>query len=143
MSLCTIGTRSVITVQVDTPVLEIARMMRDRSLGSVVVLREDKPVGIVTDRDLACRVLAEGKSPEEHKAEDIMSAPLTCVADTDPPLRAATLMREGTVRRLPILGRQGNLVGIICLDDLMSHLSRTQNEMCEAIASFPVPHHGG
>ncbi len=143
MSLCTIGTRSVITVTVDTAVPEIARMMRDRSLGSVVVLRGDKPVGIVTDRDLAVRVLAEGATGQEMTAEQVMSAPLTAVLDTDPPLRAATLMRESTVRRLPVLGAQGNLVGIICLDDLMVHLSRTQGEMCEAIASFPVPHHGG
>lgn len=143
MSLSTIGTRSVITVDVETTVPEIVRMMKDMSLGSVVVLRENKPVGIVTDRDLVVRVMSGEQKPADLKAETVMSAPLTCIADTDDPLRAASMMRESQVRRLPIVGRQGNLVGIICLDDLMHHLSRTQNEMCDAIAAFPVPHHGG
>lgn len=143
MSLSTIGTRSVITVDVAMPVATIAGLMREKSLGSVVVLRDGKPVGIVTDRDLVIRVLAQGLRASDLKAEQVMSAPLSCVLDTDEPLRAASLMREAQVRRLPVLGRQGNLVGIICLDDLMHHLSRTQHEMCEAIASFPVPSHGG
>ena len=143
MSLCTIGTRSVITVEVDAPASKIARMMRDMTLGSVVVMRDSKPVGIVTDRDLMVRVLAAERPADRVLAAEIMSAPLTWVSEGDDPLQAASLMRESSVRRLPILGHQGNLVGIICLDDLMHHLGRTQNEMCEAISSFPVPHHGG
>ena len=143
MSLSTIGTRSVITIEASKSVMDVAQLMKDMSLGSVVVLRDGKPIGIITDRDLVTRVLCAGKRPEDLQAEAIMSSPLTCVGDTDEPIKAATLMREAQVRRLPILSRQGNLVGIICLDDLIHHLSRTQNEMCEAIASFPVPHHGG
>ena len=143
MSLTTIGTRSVIAVEADTPVTEIARKMKTMSLGSVVVLRGDRPVGIVTDRDLTVRVLATDNRPDELAASEVMSAPLTCVGEHDEPLRAAMLMREAQVRRLPILNAKGALVGIISLDDLMHHLSRTQHEMCEAIASFPVSHHGG
>ncbi len=143
MSLTTIGTRSVIAVDAATAVTEVARKMKTMSLGSVVVLRDDRPIGIVTDRDLTVRVLATDNRPDELHAADVMSAPLTCVHEHDEPLKAAMLMREAQVRRLPILGGDGQLVGIISLDDLMHHLSRTQHEMCEAIASFPVSHHGG
>ncbi len=143
MSLTTIGTRSVITVGPSTPVPDIARMMKEKSLGSVVVVRDGRPVGIVTDRDLVVRVLATDRATASLSAESVMSAPLTCVSDTEEPLRAATLMREAQIRRLPIVGPEGSLVGIVCLDDLMHHLSRTQHEMCEAIALFPIAHHGG
>ena len=143
MSLTTIGTRSVIAVDAATGVLDVARKMKTMSLGSVVVLRDDRPVGIVTDRDLTVRVLATDNRPDEMKAEEVMSAPLTCVGEHDEPLKAAMLMRESQVRRLPIVDQTGSLIGIISLDDLMHHLSRTQHEMCEAIASFPVAHHGG
>jgi len=143
MTLSLIGTRSVITVSVDDPVRKIARMMRDMCLGSVVVLRDGRAVGIVTDRDLVLRVLAGERATDELRAEDVMSAPLTCVVDTDEPMRAAMRMREAQVRRLPILDVEGRLAGILCLDDLMHHLSETQHEMCEAIAAFPVAHHGG
>ncbi|MFV1960146.1 MAG: CBS domain-containing protein [Planctomycetota bacterium] len=143
MTLSLIGTRSVITVSVDHPVRKIARMMRDMSLGSVVVLRDGRAVGIVTDRDLAVRVLAGEKPADGLRAEDVMSSPLTCIADTDEPMQAAMRMREAQVRRLPILDLEGNLAGILCLDDLLHHLSHTQHEMCEAISAFPVTHQGG
>ena len=143
MSLCTIGTRSVVTVEPATPVVRVAGIMEDRSVGSVVVVDGDRPVGIITDRDLVTRVLAPGKDPAALTARDVMTAPLKTVSEADEALKAATLMREAHVRRLPVLSGEGRLVGIIALDDLTYHLSRCYHEMAEAIAQFPVPHAGG
>jgi CBS domain-containing protein len=143
MALSTIGTRRVVTVDPSTPVSQVACMMNDRVLGSIVVAKGDKPVGIITDRDLVIRVLCKGANPNELKAEHVMSSPVTSIADDSEALAAASAMREAQVRRLPIVDREGRLAGIITLDDLIFHMSRTQSEMAEAIASFPTPHYGG
>ncbi len=143
MSLCTIGTRSVVTVEPATLVVAIAKIMEDRSVGSVVVLEDKTPIGILTDRDLVTRVMAAGQDASTLTARDVMSTPLKTVPEGEDALKAATLMREAQVRRLPVLSPEGHLVGIIALDDLTYHLSRCYHEMAEAIAQFPVPYSGG
>ena len=143
MSLCTIGTRSVVTVEPSTSVVAIAKIMEDRSVGSVVVLDDEKPVGILTDRDLVTRVMAQEKDASSLTAHDVMSAPLKTVPEGEDALKAATLMREAQVRRLPVINAEGKLIGIIALDDLTYHLSRCYHEMAEAIAQFPVTYSGG
>jgi CBS domain-containing protein len=143
MRLSTIGTRGVVTVAPTVPVSEIACMMNDRVLGSVVVVQDDKPIGIITDRDLVVRVLCQGTDARSVMAEAVMSSPLTTITDDAESLQAATLMREAQVRRLPIVDELGRLKGIVTLDDLFFHMSRTQSEMAQTIAAFPVPHYGG
>jgi CBS domain-containing protein len=143
MSLCTIGTRSVVTIEADAPAAAVACKMNDRSVGSVVVLDGDKPIGMITDRDLVTRVLCKGQDPLKTTARDVMSAPITTISEGADALRAASRMREAHVRRLPILDEGGELVGIVCLDDLAYHLARCHQEMAEAIAAFPIPHEGG
>jgi len=143
MSLCTIGTRSVVTTEADAPVTAVACKMNDRSVGSVVVVENDKPIGIITDRDLVIRVLCKGLEPRKTTARDVMSAPVATIQEGEEALHAASRMREAHVRRLPILDAKGRLVGIVCLDDLAYHLARCHQEMAEAIAAFPVHHEGG
>jgi CBS domain-containing protein len=143
MHLSTIGTRSVATAGPDATVTDIARTMHDRSVGSVLIVRGNAPVGIVTDRDLVIRVVLRKGDPDRLKASDVMSSPLTTIAEDDDPLTAATRMRERQVRRLPVVRADGSLVGIICLDDLIHHLSRAHHELSEAIAGFPVPYTAG
>lgn len=143
MSLCTIGTRSVVTTEPTKFVAQVACLMNDRSVGSVVVVEDGKPVGIITDRDLVIRVLCRGRDVAETRASDVMSAPVVTIPEHEESLKAATVMRENQVRRLPVVGEDGRLVGIICLDDLTFHLSRCYHEMAEAIAQFPIPHAGG
>jgi CBS domain-containing protein len=143
MGLSRIGTQHVVTVARDARVNDIATLMKERSLGSVVVVEEGKPVGIVTDRDLVLRVLCTGREVKHLVAADIMSAPVKTVPEDAQPLKAAAAMREAQVRRLPIVDTHGRLVGILTLDDLFFYLSRTQQEMAETIGSYPVEHQGG
>ncbi|MHC5011431.1 MAG: CBS domain-containing protein [Planctomycetota bacterium] len=143
MLLSRIGTRTVITVDPSTSVAHVACLMNDRSLGSIVVATDGKPVGIITDRDLVLRVICAGKDAGQLTAEEVMSSPLTLVSAEADALKAASTMREAQVRRLPIVDAAGKLVGIITLDDLIFHMSRTHHEMAETIASFPIPHAGG
>jgi CBS domain-containing protein len=88
-------------------------------------------------------VLRKGLDPAKTSVEQVMSAPVATAAEDDAPHEAATMMREHKVRRLPILARDGKILGILTFDDLVHHLGRTHAEMAEAISTFPVPYQGG
>jgi CBS domain-containing protein len=112
-----IMTPGVVTARADTDVLSVAQLMRDHSVGSVVVCdHEGAPAAMVTDRDLAVRALAEDRPPGEPVAAHA-SRPLVT---GDPGMdleEAAALMVQHRVRRLPVV-EEGALVGIVTLDDI-------------------------
>lgn len=115
--LSEIMTPAVVTAAPETSVLEIARTMRDNRVGSVVVVdRAGSPVAMVTDRDLATRVLADGVEPDapvgEHSSRPLVSGEPEMELD-----EAAALMVQHRVRRLPVLSGE-RLVGIVSLDDI-------------------------
>jgi CBS domain-containing protein len=92
--------------------------MRANDIGDVIA-SDDKGgiTGIVTDRDIVVRVVAEGRDPSATPIEDIASRDLTAVSPDDPVERAVELMRERAVRRLPVVKR-GKVVGIVSIGDL-------------------------
>lgn len=102
----------------ETTLEEIATIMKEEDVGAIpVVDDEDNLVGIVTDRDIVIRCIAEGTDPTEAKAEDILSGDLICVSPEDDVTKAAQLMADKQVRRLPVV-EEGRLVGMISLGDL-------------------------
>lgn len=109
-------TASVVTADPATPVQDVAALMRERNVGSVVLVHEERPVGIVTDRDLAVRVLADDRPPGDL-ASDHASAPVVTAAPGLAVEAAAELMVRHAIRRLPVLDGD-RLVGIVTLDDL-------------------------
>jgi CBS domain-containing protein len=117
MQIREIMTQSVVTAAPDTPAQEIAAVMRDRNVGSVVLVdRSGRPCGMVTDRDLTIDVLAEGVDPDTP-AEQCATAPVVS-GEADMELdEAAALMVSHRIRRLPVLDG-GDLVGIVTLDDI-------------------------
>lgn len=97
---------------------EAAQHMQESDIGDVIVLDDEQRVcGIVTDRDLALRVVAEGRSPGEVRLGDICSREPVTLSPDDPLERAITLMTENAVRRLPVVDA-GRPAGIISLGDL-------------------------
>ena len=106
------------TLPAGATVREAAETMRANDIGDVIAI-DDKGgiVGIVTDRDIAVRVVAEGRDPRATRIEDIASRELTAVSPDDPLERAVELMRERAVRRLPVVKR-GKVVGIVSIGDL-------------------------
>ncbi len=111
-------TASVVTADPATPVREVAALMRERNVGSVVLVRDGEPVGIVTDRDLAVSVLADGRDGED-RAVDHASAPVVTAAPAMDVADACELLVQHGIRRLPIVDPDGNrLTGIVTLDDL-------------------------
>jgi len=115
--LSEIMTSGVVTADAEASALEVAKLMRDHRVGSVVIVDSaDKPVAMVTDRDLTLRVFAEGVEPATPALE-YASRPLIC-GDPEMDLdEAAVLMAQHRVRRLPVV-RDEELVGIVSLDDI-------------------------
>ncbi len=112
-----IMTRDPMTIEGDEPVIEAARRMRGADTGDVVVLTEGRPDGILTDRDIAVRVVAEGLDPAGTRAHDVCSGDLTSVAPDTTLEQASRFMRGNAVRRLPVV-EQGRLVGVLSIGDL-------------------------
>ena len=110
-------TTDPITLDRDASLVEAARVMRDRGIGDVIVVEGEDAEGIVTDRDIVIRGVAEGADPNTTRLGQVVSGDLTSVAPDDPVERAIELMREKAVRRLPVL-EGGKPVGVVSLGDL-------------------------
>jgi len=109
-------TESVVTATPDSSVREVAETMRERIVGSVVLVEDGRPVGFVTGRDLVVSVLADGRDPSDRACDHASAPVVTAGPDTDI-TGAAELMVEHGIRRLPVL-EGGELIGIVTLDDL-------------------------
>src|SRR6266567_8403441 len=112
-----IMTTDVVRMQVDTTLIEAARVMRDRESGDVVVVDNDRLVGVVTDRDIVVRAVADGLAPDSTTLGAIVSKELVTVRPEDTTLDVARLMRDRAVRRVLVSDDQG-LVGIVSIGDL-------------------------
>lgn len=130
----------VISASPETTVPELANQMHEENVGSVIITNDNHPVGIVTDRDLAMRVVANGNHPNDHNAEDVMSSDL-CLADENEGFYgAAEMMSENGVRRLPICNDEGELTGIITADDLSELLADEHQQLASVIQSQRPPY---
>jgi CBS domain-containing protein len=110
-------TPNPITVDVNATAVEAAKVMRDDSVGDVVVIDEGTVNGIVTDRDIVIRGIAAGHDPALTPVGEISSRDLTTVAADADAEDAVTLMRERAIRRLPVTDN-GQVVGVIAIGDL-------------------------
>jgi CBS domain-containing protein len=123
-----IMTRPVITADADLDILSAAKKMSSANVGSLIIVCGDKPTGILTERDLVKKVIAQGIDPRNLKVGEIMSSPVNAI-EPDASLReAAALMLRTGVKRLPVIFK-GKLVGIITDTDLVSGSSLGLNEI--------------
>lgn len=115
-------------------VTEAARAMRDADIGDVIVLKNNKVCGIVTDRDIVVRAIADGRDPAKATLGDICSRDLTTLSPIDTVEDAVQMMRDKAVRRLPVV--EGNqVVGVVSLGDLA--LERDPNSALGDISAAP------
>ena len=118
MQLREIMTSGVVTAGADADLLAVAQLMRDHSVGSVVICdSEGEPAAMITDRDLAVRALAEERSPSEPGRPSTRSRPLVTGEPEMDLEEAAALMVQHRIRRLPVIDGE-RLVGIVTLDDI-------------------------
>lgn len=118
MQIRDVMTPQVTTCPPDARLTEIARIMRDEDIGSVPIAEDDRLVGMVTDRDIVLRAVADGNGVDQRTARDVMSARILYCRDDQSVDEVLRNMGEQQVRRLPVVNREDRLVGIVSLGDL-------------------------
>ena len=139
MDVGEICTRDVVTVTKEDTVLDAARRMRERHVGAVVVVDgvPERPVGVLTDRDIAIGIVAQGVG---DIAQLLVGDVLICAPDDvvtafegDSAIWTAWQMRDAGVRRVPVVDADNQLVGILTMDDLLEMLAEQLMDLVEAI----------
>lgn len=127
MKIGELCTREVVYCERNAGVLEVAQLMRNHHVGDLVVgeKREGRlaPVGVVTDRDLVVKVLAEGVAPQTLTAGDLMTRIVVTAPESASVHEAIERMRAEGIRRLPVVGAGGVLVGLLAADDITEFLA--------------------
>jgi CBS domain-containing protein len=124
----------------DTPVTELAKLMRTRDIGAVPIGENDRLIGMVTDRDIVCKGLArEGFDAQRATARDVMTPGIHCCREDDDLAKAVKHMEGLNVRRLPVINKSKRMVGILSLGDV-SH-SAPGELLNECIKSVSSHHH--
>jgi predicted transcriptional regulator len=130
----------VVVAATDDSVKQLATAMRKESVGSVVITDGDSPVGIVTDRDLTLKVIAEGESPSGLTAADVMSTDLHTINRTSGFYEALEVMSDTGVRRLPVVDSDDKLAGIITIDDLHELLADEHQLLADVVQAQRPPY---
>ena len=119
----------------DTVVSEIAKMMAKDDIGAIPVGKNDKLIGMVTDRDIALRVVAKGLDPAKTQAEEVMTKGIVYCRTNETVEDAIHLMDQKKIRRLPVIDDKKRLVGMLSLGDVSHAVSRElSGELLHAIA---------
>ena len=130
-----ICTKPVVTASAQMTVDQAARAMRSRTVGALVVVNAGRPVGMLTDRDVAIEVVAKGLDPETARVGDVMrKRPITIREDLGI-LDAAKVFARTGVRRLPVVTKSGVLVGVITVDDLIMLLGNELGHVAGALSA--------
>ena len=139
---CTVASfciREVVTVTRETPVLRCAQLMHDEHVGAVVITDEIDgkrvPVGMLTDRDIAIEVVAFDVAARTLTAGDLMSGELAVVRLSDDVLTVLATLREHGVRRLPVIGEDGSLEGIVTADNVGEVLAEAIDGLARLVRS--------
>jgi CBS domain-containing protein len=106
------------SIDAEKPVAYAAKMMRDEDVGLAPIVEGDKLIGTLTDRDIAVRVVAEGKDPNQTKVREVASTNLVTIDPQQDLEEALRLMAKHQVRRLPVVEEDGRLVGVVAQADV-------------------------
>ena len=109
------------TIDAEKPVAYAAKMMRDEDVGLAPIVQGDRLVGTLTDRDIAIRVVAEGRDPESTTVREVASTDLVTIDPEQSLDEALRLMAQRQVRRLPVVEKDGRLVGVLAQADVARH----------------------
>ena len=123
-------TKSVISVDATATVNEAAKMMEDAKVGAIVVMENNTPVGIITDRDFAVKIVAHAY-PITTPVRQIMSSPLFAIGPDETVMMAADLMYTREIRKLPVIDND-QVIGMLTATDLVNQLAvSTEEDMCK------------
>jgi CBS domain-containing protein len=133
-----IMTRNVECVWPDDTLQEAALRMKELDVGPMPVCDYDRVVGMLTDRDITVRAVAEGRDPRSTRVRDVMTRNVVSCSEDDAVEEAARLMQERQIRRLLVLDRDKRLIGIVSLGDLASE-AEDPYRMAEVLQDVSVP----
>ena len=126
-------------VSPDTPVTELAKLMRDHDVGAIPIGENDRLIGMVTDRDIVCKGLARDDfDAGGATARDVMTTEIHCCREDDALVKAVRHMEELKVRRLPVINKNKRMIGILSLGDVSR--SASADLLLECIKSVAAPH---
>ena len=138
MLLKEICTPDVVHCSPETTALGLARLMRERHVGDVVVVEDPQndqtPIGLVTDRDLVVEVLGRERDPARVCAREIMRKPVVIARTSEDTAQAVERMKAHGVRRIPVMDEHRRLAGIVCLDDLLRQLAAEAGALVEIVS---------
>ena len=124
----------------DTPLIEIAQLMRDEDIGAVPIGENDRLVGMVTDRDIVCRAVAEEADLAMATARDVMTKGIIYCREDEDIEDVIHLMEDRQVRRLPVISKEKRLIGILTMGDLSHAVSHElAGELTRSVAGHHAP----
>jgi CBS domain-containing protein len=127
-------------VSPDTPITELAKLMRQHDVGSIPIGEDDKLIGMVTDRDIVCNGLAQnGFDVRRATARDVMTEGIHCCREDDDLAKAVRHMEMLKVRRLPVINKNKRMIGMLSLGDVSS--SASADLLSELAKNVSAHHH--
>lgn len=122
----------------ETKLQDVAKMMVDHDCGEIpIVDRSNKPIGVITDRDIVCRTVAAGKNPLDHTAKDCMSGDVVTVTPETSLEECCSLMEEHQIRRVPVVDKNGACCGMVSQADVA--LKGSQFDAAELVQDVSRP----
>ncbi len=143
MKVRDIMTKHAEWISADTPLKDVAKKMRDKDIGCLPVGENDRLIGMITDRDIACRAVASALDPASTKARDVMSKGVTWCFDDQTDAEAAELMETKKIHHLPVLSREKRIVGVLSIGDLALRSAKTLGAELIHLASRDAERHAG
>lgn len=113
-----IMTKKVIVIDKGSPLVDAAKLMKKHDIGSIIVVNGKTAIGIITERDIVRKVIAQAKDASKIKVEEVMSKPLRVIRPTASIEEAARAMKSNRVKRLPVINDKKELIGILSEGDL-------------------------
>jgi len=133
MSLKAFMTKEITTLPSTATVLDAAKFMTDMNVGSIIVTDNNRPRGLVTDRDVVAKVIAQGKDSRSIKIGEIMVSPVVTISEDKDIIDATQIMSAHGIRRLPVTGSNGMLAGVISLDDVLLVLGKEMQNIATTL----------
>ena len=142
MQLRDVMTRDIQDIAPEATLKDAAETMRSLDVGALPVCENDRVIGMLTDRDIAMRAVADGRDPNQTRVRDAMTGELIYCYEDDSIESAVKLMEEKQIRRLPVMDREQHLCGIVSLGDLATRIrdDRLSGEVLERVSEPNVPH---
>ena len=136
MKIKDVMTRGVECVRPETTLQEAAAKMKSLNVGPLPVCEGDRPIGIVTDRDIVVRAIAEGRDPRTTPIREVMTSGVVSVQETDDVKDAARLMKERQIRRVVVVSNDKRVVGIVSLGDIAvdTHDDKMSGDVLERVS---------